>query len=305
MTNTSIPLVSIHCTTYNHAPYIRQCLDSFLMQKTTFPIEVLIHDDASTDGTADIIKEYENKYPDIIKPIYQTENQYSKGVKVSATFNYPRAKGKYIAICEGDDYWTDPLKLQKQVDFLESHPDYVMCSHNFQYYYEDSKSFKNFYNINKDFFYDLEYYISRNLWVTQPLTLMFRRSALELEKYIKYQNAKDVTLCYHILKKGKGVLLNDLMGIYRVHAGGIWQGANRIMRIKAELETAVSIYYVDKDITSAILTKNNMLQFGYYGISFLRKNTKLYLKCIYAIYCKLGLKCALSTMNKTINYFAR
>ena len=100
------PLVSICCITYNHAPYIRQCLDGFMMQQTNFTFEVLIHDDASTDGTADIIREYESKYPDIIKPIYQTENQYSKGVKVSATFNFPRAKGKYIAMCEGDDYWT-------------------------------------------------------------------------------------------------------------------------------------------------------------------------------------------------------
>ena len=112
-------LVSICCITYNHEKYIRDAIEGFLMQKTDFPFEVLIHDDASTDGTADIIREYETKYPDIIKPIYQTENQYSKGIKISATYNYPRAKGKYIALCEGDDYWIDPYKLQKQVDFLE------------------------------------------------------------------------------------------------------------------------------------------------------------------------------------------
>lgn len=111
------PLVSITCLTYNHAPYLRQCLDGFVMQKTSFPIEILIYDDASEDGTQDIIREYERKYPDLIKPIYQTENQYSKGVKVEFVYNYPRAKGKYIAFCEGDDYWTDPNKLQKQIDF--------------------------------------------------------------------------------------------------------------------------------------------------------------------------------------------
>ena len=109
------PLVSITCLTYNHAPYLRQCLDGFVMQKTSFPIEILIYDDASEDGTQDIIREYERKYPDLIKPIYQTENQYSKGVKVEFVYNYPRAKGKYIAFCEGDDYWTDPNKLQKQI----------------------------------------------------------------------------------------------------------------------------------------------------------------------------------------------
>lgn len=130
------PFVSICCLTYNHESYIRQCLDGFVMQKANFPIEILIHDDASTDGTQDIIREYEVKYPNIIKPIYQKENQYSKGVKVSLVYNYPRAKGKYIALCEGDDYWTDPYKLQKQVDFLESHPDYVMCSHDVDIYFQ-------------------------------------------------------------------------------------------------------------------------------------------------------------------------
>lgn len=125
------PLVSICCATYNHEPYVRECLEGFLMQKTNFPFEVLIHDDASTDGTADIIREYEAKYPDIIKPIYQTENQYSKpNHKPISLWNYERAQGKYIAICEGDDFWCDPEKLQIQVDFMESHPDYSLCGHN-------------------------------------------------------------------------------------------------------------------------------------------------------------------------------
>ena len=124
------PLVSISCITYNHAPYIRQCLDGFVMQKTNFPFEILIHDDASDDGTSDIIREFEKAYPSVIKPLFEEENQWSKGRRGSVVFNFPRAKGKYIALCEGDDYWTDPLKLQKQVDFLEAHPEYAMCFHN-------------------------------------------------------------------------------------------------------------------------------------------------------------------------------
>lgn len=122
-------LVSISCITYNHEKYIAQAIESFLMQQTDFNYEILIHDDASTDRTADIIREYESKYPNIIKPIYQNENQYSMGVKISATFNWPRAQGKYIALCEGDDYWTDPLKLQKQVDYMDKHPECSMCIH--------------------------------------------------------------------------------------------------------------------------------------------------------------------------------
>ena len=123
-------VVSIQCLTYNHALYIRQCLDGFVMQKTNFRFEAIVHDDASTDGTQDIIREYEKKYPDIIKPIYQKENQYSKGIPGFITnLVSSKCKGKYIAICEGDDYWIDPNKLQMQVDFLESHPEYSMCFH--------------------------------------------------------------------------------------------------------------------------------------------------------------------------------
>jgi len=112
------------------------------MQKTNFPVEILIHDDASTDGTADIIREYEAQYPDIIKPIYQTENQYSKGIKISQVYQFPRAKGKYIALCEGDDYWIDPYKLQKQVDFLEANPEYGMVHTDFNTYNIKTKEYK-------------------------------------------------------------------------------------------------------------------------------------------------------------------
>jgi Glycosyltransferases involved in cell wall biogenesis len=121
-------LVSVSCITFNHEKYIAEALESFIMQKTRFNYEILIHDDASTDRTADIIREYEKKYPDLIKPIYQKENQYSKDVDVD-DLNTERAEGKYIALCEGDDYWTDPLKLQRQVDYLESHPDCTLCVH--------------------------------------------------------------------------------------------------------------------------------------------------------------------------------
>ena len=119
--------VSIICNAYNHEKYIKKCLDGLVMQKTTFSFEILVHDDASTDKTADIIRTYEVRYPDLVKPIYQVENQYSKGG--TYRFQYPRAKGKYIAICEGDDFWTDELKLQKQYDALEAHPDVDICAH--------------------------------------------------------------------------------------------------------------------------------------------------------------------------------
>lgn len=123
-------MASISCLAYNHGPYIRQALESFLMQKTNFAYEILIHDDASTDDTARIIREFADKYPDIVKPLIQTENQYSQGIdNITGAFNFPRVRGKYIFTCDGDDYWTSPYKLQKQVDYMESHPDCTLCFH--------------------------------------------------------------------------------------------------------------------------------------------------------------------------------
>ena len=121
--------VSIQCLVYNHEDYLRKCLDGFVMQKTNFRFEAIVHDDASTDGSAAIIREYAEKYPDIIKPIYQTQNQfYIKGAIRKAINSAIDINSKYYALCEGDDYWIDPVKLQKQVDYMESHPECSVCT---------------------------------------------------------------------------------------------------------------------------------------------------------------------------------
>lgn len=124
------PLVVIHCITYNHEAYLRDALEGFVTQQTDFPFVAVVHDDASTDRTAEALKEYADKYPDIILPIFNDENQYSKqdGSLDRIMRKACEATGaRYIAICEGDDYWTDRHKLQKQVEFMESNPDYGMC----------------------------------------------------------------------------------------------------------------------------------------------------------------------------------
>ena len=244
--------VSVCCLAYNHASYIRQCLDGFLMQKTNFPIEILIHDDASTDGTQDIIREYEAKYPDIIKPIYQKENQYSKGISISLTYNWSRAKGKYVAICEGDDYWTDPYKLQKQVDFLESHPDYVMCSHRFNQYIQD----KNLLEEEKNLTFQGADYDLKNLiggkWLTQTLTVMYRRSALDLKEYESYGMSMDIILFYVLLKNGKGYCFPNIMGTYRLHGGGTWSEVSLNQRRLIELKARLAIYNVEHSDMAAM-----------------------------------------------------
>lgn len=123
------PMVSIICNTYNHEKYIELALRGFLRQRTDYSFEILVYDDASTDKTADIIRKYEARYPQLVKPIYQTVNQFSLGLK-PAKQNRLRAKGKYLAICEGDDYWIDKYKLQKQIDYMEKHPKCTFCFSN-------------------------------------------------------------------------------------------------------------------------------------------------------------------------------
>ena len=123
-------MVSVYCITYNHKDFIRKCLDGIVMQKTDFKFEVVIYDDCSTDGTREIVLEYIEKYPDLFVPILPDENRAQKegfhGINVDMC---KKCQGKYIALCEGDDYWTDENKLQIQVDYMEKHPDFSGCFH--------------------------------------------------------------------------------------------------------------------------------------------------------------------------------
>lgn len=135
-------LVSIICITYNHEKFIKYAIDGFLMQKTNFKYEILIHDDASTDATQQILKEYQKKFPELIKVIYQKENQFNKG-KSGTVLLLENAKGKYLAFCEGDDYWVDINKLQKQVDFLKNHANYSAVYHNVKIIDEKNNEFND------------------------------------------------------------------------------------------------------------------------------------------------------------------
>jgi glycosyltransferase involved in cell wall biosynthesis len=213
----NLPLVSISCMTYNHAPYIRQCLEGFLMQKIDFPIEVLIHDDASTDGTVDIIREYEQKYPEIIKPIYQTENQYSKGIDVFTVYNISRARGKYIAICEGDDYWIDPYKLQKQVDFLEKNSEYGMCYTRAKKYSQKNSKYLRVEAGGSDCsFHDL---MKRN--VIPTLTVCLKKNLLiqynnDIKPGNKHWLQGDYPTWLWFAYNSKIYFMNDVTGVYRI-----------------------------------------------------------------------------------------
>lgn len=177
-------MVTIRCCTYNHEPYIRQCLEGFVMQKTDFRFEAIVHDDASTDGTAAIVKEYAEKYPDIIKPIFETENQYSKHNGSLRRIMEEHTHGKYAALCEGDDYWIDPLKLQKQVDFLEANPCYSMSHTGFAYYYQNAdyikpafKNMKHNISIAKKTNHLIPFILDYNKYRIQTCSVVVRKDA--------------------------------------------------------------------------------------------------------------------------------
>ena len=223
--------VSILSLAHNHEKYIRSALDGFVMQKTNFPFEVLIYDDASTDTTADIIQEYADKYPDIVKPLFERENQFSRGENVSKKYNWPRVQGEYVALCEGDDYWTDENKLQKQVDFLDTHPDCSLCFHPVRIVdqsnpaeeeiYPDQKLLQRAGELN---FASL---LKRNFIQTNSVVYRWR---FHRESYnLMPEHILPGDWFLHLLhaQVGKIGFLPEVMAVYRRNAGGVWTGANK------------------------------------------------------------------------------
>lgn len=214
-------VVSVICHTYNHENFIRDAIQGVLQQKTNFGIELIIHDDASTDKTRKIIEEYHLKYPHLIKPIYQTENKFSQKLNISANFTYPVAKGKYIALCEGDDYWTDENKLQKQVDFLEKNTEYVICWTNFINRKEDAFIETGFDTLFPEI-YTLDFNTIFKTYNTFTLTALFKRDSINTNAIFDFQHVKDNTLYCLSLTNGKGAFLNFKSAVYRWHSGGIY-----------------------------------------------------------------------------------
>ena len=215
--------VSVYCLAYNHEKYIKDALEGFVNQRTNFKYEVYVHDDASNDATADIIRDYEKRFPDIIKPIYQTENQYSKGVWISGTYIFPHFQGEYVAICEGDDYWCDINKLQMQVDFLDSHNEYIACAHNSRVVnmLSGSEELRN----DRKFEYDVTVDEVLNRIVEglkQPWQfsgLMYRKKVLDdvtPEFVNKLKSASDITTDLRLLCAGKVRFFPQVMSVYRM-----------------------------------------------------------------------------------------
>src|SRR5690554_1419367 len=222
-TEGTIPLVATGTITYNHEPFIRECIESILIQKTTFPVRIVIFEDASTDKTSEIVKEYAEKYPNLLVALCQPENTFSKGGEVwrKALQPYYEARniGKYIALCEGDDYWTDPYKLQKQIDFLEHNKDYSICFHNV-------KINKHGELINDDITRDVPestsiIELAKGNYMHTP-SVVFKRNWQELPSWFALCPAGDYPLHMINAQFGKIKKLDEVMAVYRIHNSNIW-----------------------------------------------------------------------------------
>ena len=207
--------VSIICTAYNHERYIGQALDGMLMQKTDFDYDIWINDDASTDNTAYIIKKYEEKFPDKIHAIYQEKNIYSTGVNPSNIL-IEKANGEYIAFCEGDDFWTDINKLQKQVEYMDAHDECALCAHAGYYTYENGVIKKQIFKISdKECDISTEEVLSS--WLYPTASIMYRQS-MRTNLFIPFRGnsvSGDFCLSVYMALKGKIHYFPEPMCAYR------------------------------------------------------------------------------------------
>lgn len=274
------PLLSVCLITYNHAKYIRQAIESVLMQQVNFTWELIIADDCSTDGTREIVLEYYNRYPDFIRLILQEKN-------VGPAKNWidliTTPKSKYIAYLEGDDYWTDPLKLQKQVKFLEEKNKYAFCCHAYEVLNQRKKKIDISYLLRKNVTppnatFDIAYYVTNKN--VKSLSIVYRRSLVlnhEIELLFfktPVPSSGDIPLILLLLTKGLGYFFSDKMGVYRLHDGGVTIKKKK-NRIDPFIATLLKLYnYVDCQETRKFIQEKlirslkNNLRIGQFRLVF-------------------------------------
>lgn len=263
------PVVSVVCHTFNHRSYIEQALHGFLMQRTNFPFEIILHDDASTDGTANIARLYAEHYPAIIKPILQSENKWSKGHKPTI-FSFPAARGRYIALCEGDDYWVDNQKLQKQVDFLNANPEYgLVCTDMLRYDQSDKTYYQSGIQPLGGWVYDELLAWKEQIWT---LTVCFEKSLIEDKPHLneQYYFTGDRHTFLHISLKRKIHFIPDITSVYRVLPESASHFLSQRKSIVFSRKVANTMLYyanikpvADPSVAQQISYKNNLQKFKY------------------------------------------
>lgn len=308
-------LVSVLCLAFNHEKYIKNTLDGFVNQKTNFRYEVIVHDDASTDNTKKIISAYVEKYPDIFIAIYQKENQYSKGVSIIGEYMLPLVRGEYIAVCEGDDYWIDSEKLQKQIDIMENKKRVSLCVHKTKCIDEDGSE-------NERTIPEPDYCVRagiqdkeqlyRNIWIKggypfHTSSFVFQKKILE-ERYskeaqfAKYINGDQVYIRLALLK-GDIFYLNEEMSCRRLMSVGNWNSTFLEKSIKEKLVywkkcaqgeilfDKYSNYKYHSYIKIAVV--NNVLSWVYYDVKEARNFLKKIKPSYELIVRNLGIKIAI------------
>jgi glycosyltransferase involved in cell wall biosynthesis len=243
------PLARVYLLTYNHAKFIKHCLNGILMQKTDFPFEIYIYDDCSTDGTSDIVREYAQKYRNIIVDV-QPENYYSKDNKLwqkKITLSMKHHNCKYTAFVEGDDYWIDPYKLQFQVSFLETHSDFSVSSGGFIISNSNGEQRVNLAAIEKYTAIEIPDFEAAHFspigHLRKYLTRVYRTEAIP--KGDEYYG--DVMEIYYALKKGKGCYFSRIFGIYNMHSNGLWAGLTSEEEVQHLYESFKKFYCDTKD----------------------------------------------------------
>lgn len=222
-------VLTVYCLTYNHENYIRKTLEGFVSQQTNFKFKVIVHDDASTDKTAEIVREYAEKYPNIIYPIFQAENKYSQHIPIFDNFIKPNLEGRYIAVCEGDDYWCDINKLQMQYDYMEQHHDCALCVHNTQRIAAEGETINklNLKDVDCDYstddiilagsghlFHTSSFFAKSDFFITLPQSFKIRGLG-------DYSYAIWLSIC------GKVHYIGKVMSVYRVQTPGSWSDRHR------------------------------------------------------------------------------
>lgn len=277
--------VSVCVMSYNHERYIRQCLDGIVMQKVTFPFEIRVHDDASTDSSQDIIKEYQERFPDIVKPILQSHNQYSENPRIFKRFILPECEGKYVAFCEGDDYWTDPLKLQKQVEYMEAHPGCSMCFGNaIERWEDDSAPNRLFSDIQDKDYTGVE--LSER-WIVPTASVVFRKDITESGLFDRFTSSRkmiygDLPLWLTCAAQGTVHGFADVFCVYRRIRSGFMLSLNAQRRLEMG-DTRVELYRIfgSPYRKSSLSTALNHYRWAR-STALKEKNSKLLLKSILA-----------------------
>jgi glycosyltransferase involved in cell wall biosynthesis len=252
------PKVSVICVTYKHEMFIRDAIDSFIMQKTDFPIEILIGDDASPDNTAEIVSEYADRFPEKIIPVLHKKNL---GALENLNSLISIAKGEYFTLCDGDDYWIDSKKLQKQADFLDQNPDFSLCFHPVKQVFVDNSQptciidpFSFFdYSVAERNYFTIRELLAINFIAS--LSVMYRwQIGKGLPKWMLQHKIGDLPIHLLHASTGKIGIINEVMGVYRKHDQGFWWDHNSLEHKKTYLE---DYYHLMSDVNTHLEFKFN------------------------------------------------